>query len=133
MNFLHRSLLPLMLLAASAGAHSATKIPLESGTYIEGSADMNCAESANAGTLYFNGRTLQGPHLETCTTAFHAVGSDGKTFETQSICDEQDKSGQRMKQKELRNIKIDDRTHFRELMADSTTRDFHRCGPYPQH
>lgn len=129
MTVLHRSFLVVLLLAASA--HAGTKLPLESGTYIEGPADMMCADAANAGTLYFDGKTLHGPHLEFCTTAASQVGRDGKTFETQSVCDDHDKSGHPLKQNELRKVKVTNRTHFQELVANSSPRNFHRCGAYP--
>ena len=133
MTILYRTLVSVVLFAAAAGAQAARTLPLKAGTYIEGSATLACAAEANAGTLYFDGKVLQGPHLEVCTTAIRQVARDGKTFETQSLCKEQDKNGRPMKQKELRTIRVADRTHFQELMANAAPRDFHRCGDYPAH
>lgn len=94
---------------------------------------MTCADAANAGTLYFDGRNLQGPHLSTCKTAIGRAGRDGKTFATVSDCDERDKDGNAMKDKASRTLRVNDRTHFEELIAGAAPREFHRCGAYPVH
>lgn len=133
MTTLHRALVSVCLLLGATTAQAASTLPLEAGTYIDGGAQATCAGTANAATLYFDGKSLQGPHLEMCKTAIRQVARDGKTFETQSLCNEQDKDGHPMQQKELRTIRVADRTHFQELIANAAPRDFHRCGPYPAH
>lgn len=133
MTVLNRALFSLLLFAAISGAQAARTLPLEAGTYIDGGVEMKCADTANAGTLYFDGTNLQGPHLESCRTTIQQVAHDGKTFTSESACNEEDKAGQPMKQKVLRTIRVDDRTHFQLLMANATPREFHRCGAYPAH
>lgn len=131
MTTLQRTFATLLLLAAASGAQAARTLPLESGTYIQGDKNLPCADAANAGTLYFDGKNLQGPHMETCKTAIRQVARDGRTFASQSTCSAEDKDGQVLKQTVQRTIRIGDRTHFQELMADGAPRAFHRCGAYP--
>lgn len=131
MKTLYRLLLSFLLTSAASGAQAGATLPLEAGTYIQGTAAMACADAANAGTLYFDGKNLQGPHLAACRTAIRSVTRDGKTFTSASTCDEHDKDGHAVKETVQRTLTISDRTHFQELTSGAAPGDFHRCGAYP--
>lgn len=125
---------PALLLIAIAGCASAADVatlPLDKGTYILDSAGAAaaCADVPNAGTLYFDGNSVIGPHGEPCTSKIVSV--DGKRYTIESACIAFQHGDVVLPTLQTTVVKVGSRSRFALQNGQKEWWAFHRCGPYP--
>jgi hypothetical protein len=126
------------LLSFCAGAFAAAPpaapgaVPLAAGTYVLDGAGKTCADVPNAGTVYFDGANLIGPHDHASHSVVASVSPDRATYvlDTRYVAYRAD--GSNASQTRSDTLNIAGRTRF-HLTQDRVDRgDFHRCGPVPK-
>lgn len=133
-----RSIILLALgLAAGATALAAPlhhRVPLQAGTYILDGAGKRCADVPNAGTLYFDGRNLIGPHDHDVQTSIKSVAADGQTYTLRSISTSYDMNGKPIRESQLQILQLRGKSSFRVIDRKTGKPEsaFHRCGPMPK-
>lgn len=129
--------LVLALAGLSAGAMAAPshhRVPLQAGTYILDGAGKRCADVPNAGTLYFDGKNLIGPHDHDVSTSIKSVSPDGQTYTVRSTSTSYDMHGKPMQDARLQILQLRGKASFRVIDRKTGKPEsaFHRCGPMPK-
>lgn len=130
MSNLFHNLSGLIFLCLAGGAIAAAPraIPLQAGTYILDGAGKTCADVPNAGTRYFDGRNMLGPHEEPCSSTVKSVSKDGRVYTISNACSGQMMDGSKVAESRTIKLKITGKASYRDLSGQGA---FHRCGPYP--
>lgn len=129
MSKLSKNLSGLILLCLAGGAIAAAPraIPLQAGTYILDGAGKTCADVPNAGTRYFDGKNMLGPHEEPCTSSVKSVSKDGHVYTISNACAGQMMDGSKVAETQTIKLKITGKASYQDLAGNGS---FHRCGPY---
>lgn len=136
MHFRYTALLALALgvAATAVAAPSHHRVPLQAGTYILDGAGKRCADVPNAGTLYFDGKNLIGPHDHEVSTSIKSVTQDGQTYTVRSTSTSYDVDGKPVRESRLQILQLRGKASFRVIdrKTGKPESGFHRCGPMPK-
>lgn len=124
----------LLSIGSLAGAAAPHPIPLDAGTYVLDGAGKTCEDVANAGTLYFDGANLIGPHDHASRSVVRSVSKDGATYVLDTRFTAYTMDGKPVPDARADVLHIGGRTSFR-LVDEASHADkggFHRCGPLPK-
>jgi len=136
MHFRSTVLLAMGLLAGASAmaAPSHHRVPLQAGTYILDGAGKRCADVPNAGTLYFDGKNLIGPHDHDVNTSIKSVSTDGQTYTVRSISTSYDMNDKPVRESRLQILQLRGKASFRVIdrKTGKPESGFHRCGPMPK-